>query len=323
MITVYTESQGKLLSLDSDLSNLQQVVWIDLLRPTAEEEAQVEAALRIDIPTREEMQEIEVSSRLYLEEEAAFMTATLPANTDSPEPELAPVTFVLTGRCLVTVRYHEPRAFQAMPARASRVSIGCNDGEHVLIALLEVQVDRLADVLERYSGEIAQISGEVFARSGPDTSRSSNYRGVLETIGREGDLTSNIRETLISVERMLGFLSHVVRQGHHEKDLNARVRTLSRDLQSLLDHSAFMTQKITFLLDAVLGLINIEQNAIIKIFSVAAVVFLPPTLVASVYGMNFDVMPELRWLLGYPFALGLMVASAVLPLLYFKHRRWL
>jgi magnesium transporter len=122
---------------------------------------------------------------------------------------------------------------------------------------------------------------------------------------------------------MLGFLSQVVQQQKADKELRARIRTLSWDCQSLTDHSGFMTQKITFLLDALLGLINIKQNSIIKIFSVAAVAFLPPTLIASIYGMNFEFMPELEWMLGYPFALVLMVVSAVVPFFYFKWRRWL
>jgi magnesium transporter len=269
------------------------------------------------------MEEIEISSRLYFEDGAAFMTATLPALTDSDDPHLAPVTFVLTGEKLVTVRYHEPRAFQTLTARARRVAMGCHNGETVLIALLEIQVDRLADVLERIGREIAQISQDVFQQRGPKPSRSSNFQTILEAIGRKGDLTSNIRQCLGSLERMIGFLGQVTLQSKSDKDLRVRIRTLARDCQSIIDHASFLTQKVTFLLDATLGLINIEQNAIIKIFSVAAVVFLPPTLIASIYGMNFKVMPELAWPFGYPLAVLFMVISAILPFWYFKRRGWL
>jgi magnesium transporter len=146
---------------------------------------------------------------------------------------------------------------------------------------------------------------------------------VLEQIGRKGDLTSHIRDSLVTLERLVGFLGHVAMQRKSGKDLRERLKTLSRDVRSLTDHSSFLSQKITFLLDATLGMINIEQNAIIKIFSVAAVVFLPPTLIASIYGMNFEEMPELDWLFGYPFAIALMILSAILPYLFFKRRGWL
>ena len=324
MISSYAGENGRLLLLEQPGdATLQGVVWIDLFEPTAEEEATVERTLGIDVPMREEMEEIEISSRLYFEDGAAFMTATLPALTDSDDPHLAPVTFVLTGEKLVTVRYHEPRAFQTLTARARRVAMGCHNGETVLIALLEIQVDRLADVLERIGREIAQISQDVFQQRGPKPSRSSNFQTILEAIGRKGDLTSNIRQCLGSLERMIGFLGQVTLQSKSDKDLRVRIRTLARDCQSIIDHASFLTQKVTFLLDATLGLINIEQNAIIKIFSVAAVVFLPPTLIASIYGMNFKIMPELAWPFGYPLAVLFMVISAILPFWYFKRRGWL
>jgi magnesium transporter len=184
-------------------------------------------------------------------------------------------------------------------------------------------VDRLADVLERISREVAQISKEVFQQRGSRPSRSSTIQALLEAIGRKGDLTSNIRECLGSLGRMLGFFGQVTLKGKTEKELRVRVRTLSRDCQSITDHAGFLTQKVTFLLDATLGLINIEQNAIIKIFSVVAVVFLPPTLIASIYGMNFHFMPELSWPFGYPLAMLLMVLSAISPFWFFRRRGWL
>jgi len=323
MISAYASDGGRLVLLDQGAADLGKVVWFDLLTPTREEEALVEQALGIGVPLREEMEEIEISSRLYYEDGAAYMTATLPARTDTDDPHLAPVTFVLTGERLVSVRYHEPRAFVTLAARAQRVSMGCNSGESVLIALLEIQVDRLADVLERISREVAQISQDVFQQHEPKPSRSSNIQTILEAIGRKGDMTSNIRECLGSLGRMIGFFGQVTLKGKTEKELRTRIRTLSRDCQSIIDHASFLTQKVTFLLDATLGLINIEQNAIIKIFSVVAVVFLPPTLIASIYGMNFHFMPELSWPFGYPFAMLLMVLSAISPFWYFRRKGWL
>lgn len=323
MIRAYASDGGRLVLLDPGATALEKAVWFDLLTPTREEEALVEQTLGIGVPLREEMEEIEISSRLYYEDGAAYMTATLPALTDTDDPHLAPVTFVLIGERLVTVRYHEPRAFQTLATRAQRVAMGCHNGESVLIALLEIQVDRLADVLERIGREVAQISKDVFQPSGPKPSRSSNFQTLLEAIGRKGDLTSNIRECLGSLARMIGFLGQATVQRKADKDARGHIRTLARDCQSIIDHAGFLTQKVTFLLDAMLGLINIEQNSIIKIFSVAAVVFLPPTLIASIYGMNFHFMPELSWPFGYPLAIGLMVVSAISPFWYFRRRGWL
>lgn len=323
MIRGFLNETGRLRQVD-EVSELHEgLVWIDLVSPTDQEEDDLERQLGIDLPTKEEMEEIEISSRLYSEDGASFMTATLPAQADRDDPEMAPVTFVLSDQRLITIRYHEPRAFQTFPMRAQKVAMGCETGEGVLIALLEAIVDRLADILERAGRDIDGISRDIFQRKDTKPTASRGFQAVLESIGRKGDLTSHIRDSLVTLERLVGFLAQGVQQRKSGKEIRERVKTLSRDVRSLADHAGFLSQKITFLLDATLGMINIEQNAIIKIFSVAAVVFLPPTLIASIYGMNFEYMPELAWPLGYPFALGLMVLSAILPYLYFKRRGWL
>jgi magnesium transporter len=323
MINAYAIERGRLLPVDDVEKDVERIVWVDLLNPTPDEESLLERVIGVDVPTREEMEEIEVSSRLYYEEGAAFMTATLLAQADRDDPAMAPVTFVLTGAQLVTVRYHDPRAFQTFRQRAIKVPIGATTGFGALVALLEIIVDRLADVLERAGRDVERISRGIFQQNGDKERKSPDFRAWLEEIGRKGDLNSKIRDSLLTLERLCGFLGQVASQGSEDPQLRARLATLTRDVQSLTDHSSFLSQKITFLLDATLGMINIEQNEIIKLFSVAAVVLLPPTLIASVYGMNFTHMPEVKWVLGYPFALGLMVVSAVLPYLYFKWRRWL
>jgi len=257
------------------------------------------------------------------ERSIAIMTANVLARTDTAEPELAPVTFVLTGGVLTTVRYHEPRAFQIVTQRAERNGMPCENAEQVLLALLEAIVDRIADVLEREGALLDRIARSIFRRDGQRRLGKVDLGGVLEEVGLRGELNSKIQESLITMDRIAGFLGQMALAGQRSKTARARVKTLARDARSLADHAGFQAQKITFLLDATLGLVNIEQNGIIKIFSVAAVVFLPPTLVASIYGMNFAYMPELGWRLGYPWALGLMVASAVLPYLFFKRKGWL
>ena len=324
MIKAFVAENDRLRLVGDLAAEKDRVVWIDLLGPTKDEEDAVERLIGIGIPTREEMEEIEISSRLYVEDGAFVMTATLPAHADGDRPEMLPVTFVLSGTRLVTVRYHEPRAFQTFPLRAEKADMGCTSGETILVSLLEAIVDRLADVIERASREVIDISQDIFdSKEKKASKRDRDFQAILHRIGSKEDLVSKIQDSLLTLQRLSGFLANVVGKDMAGKDVRARVKTLSRDVISLSDHASFQTQKITFLLDATLGMINIQQNAIIKIVSVAAVVFLPPTLVASVYGMNFDIMPELKWFFGYPFALGLMVVSAVLPFWFFRRKGWL
>ncbi|MBS1302240.1 magnesium/cobalt transporter CorA [Loktanella sp. SALINAS62] len=322
MIRIFNTVQNRLQPGDIDETPDFDATWIDLVSPSPEEVATLGDRLGITIPDRADMEEIEVSSRLYRENESSFMTAILPAQTDDDDPEMAPVSFILSGKQLITVRYHDPRAFTTFPTQARKTAMKLPDADTVLVGLLEVIIDRLADVLERAGRDIDAISASIFRKS-DTTSVRRNFQGVLEKIGRKGDLNSHIRDSLITLERLAGFLGHVASERGLGPDLRERIKTLSRDARSLTDHSGFLSQKITFMLDASLGMINIEQNATIKIFSVVAVIFLPPTLIASIYGMNFEYMPELSWLFGYPFAIGLMIAAAILPYLYFKYRGWL
>jgi magnesium transporter len=321
MIAGFAPSGGRLSPVGDSLTNLDGLVWIDLLNPTAEEETTLEAQLGVDIPTREEMHRFEVSGRLYREEESIVMTATLPARTDSDDLLMGPVAFVIVDGKLITVRYHEPRVFRTFPQRAGESNLGCVNGETVFIALLEATVDRLTDILERAEEEVDAISRAIF-RTEQSKSVSRDLMKTLQLIGRKGDLCSNIQVCLLSLQRVAVFYSQVLADKGN-KELRSRVRTLEHYLESLVDHSSSVSQKVTFLLDATLGMINIEQSNIIKIFSIAAGVFLPPTLIASIYGMNFSFMPELRWAYGYPFAGVLMLASALLPFWYFKRRGWL
>jgi magnesium transporter len=318
MIRAFELSADRLKPVAADAAS---VVWWDLVNPGPEERTGLEHRLALELPTREDMEEIEISSRLYSEDGGHFMTALLPSQTDGDDAVIQPVTFILCDHRLVTIRYIEPSAFTTFPQRAEKTVLGLTSGETILLGLLETVVDRLADILERAGREIDAISRSVFGQKGTAARRDANYKTTLEEIGRKGDFTSNIRDSLATLERVLAFLGPKLTPG--DKAVRDQLKALVSDVRSLTDHSGYMAQKITFLLDATLGLINIEQNGIIKIFSVAAVVFLPPTLVASIYGMNFAFMPELQWTFGYPFAIGLMILSAVLPYFYFKRRGWL
>ena len=262
-------------------------VWIDLVTPTVQEDKLVEQLLGIAVPTREEMQEIEVSSRLYVENGARYMTATLMCQSDTDTPKTTPVTFILSGHRLVTVRYDDPRPFAIVEHKLARVlpAEGVR-ARSVLMDLLDAVIDRSADILERIGAEVDQVSHSIFEPE--DDAAPPSYNDILKALGRKGDLTSKVRESLVSIGRLLLFLANEAESMQWPKDTRAQLNRCSATSRSLSDHATYLTNKITFLLDAMLGVVNIEQNNIIKIFSVAAVVLMPPTLVASIYGMNFQ-----------------------------------
>jgi magnesium transporter len=327
MLTFYTAHKEIIqpIAAENLEADITRLAWIDLLEPTEEEEQRVERLLGTDIPTREEMHEIELSSRLYERNEALFATATMVVKTDTPEPETHAVTFVLAQQCLVTVRYVDSRPFKTFLARSKpHLPLACN-GSMVFVALLEVIVDRMADVLEFAGHNIDAMTRRIFNSGLSKTVTSKvkpDYEELLIQIGINGDLISKARESMVSITRLVSFIS----QTHYFKpasDEHNRLGTVMRDMPALSDHASFLSNKVNFLLDTTLGMISIEQNAIIKIFSVAAVMFMPPTLVASVYGMNFHAMPELQWQYGYPMAIGLMILSGYLPYKFFKSKGWL
>jgi magnesium transporter len=295
-------------------------LWIDLFDPTPEEREAVKALLGIDVPTKEDMEEIEISSRLYQEDGGIFMTVLILSKTESLEPECQGVSFILVGDRLLTVRYSEPQPFNTFANRAERQANLWPRGDMILAGLMEAVIDRTADVLEKVGGEVDSLSKQVFDQNGKSPTR--DYQKLLLRLGNRNDITSKARESLISMGRMLAFLSQVI-DLKTTKDMKGHIKVMTRDVQSLADHTTYLSNKITFLLDAVLGMVNIEQSRIIRILSVAATVFLPPTLFASIWGMNFDYMPELKWVEGYPTAWGIIILSAIVPYLLFRWNKWL
>ncbi|HLG53188.1 MAG TPA: magnesium transporter CorA family protein [Steroidobacteraceae bacterium] len=300
----------------------ERCVWVDLLEPTLAEERAVERLLAIDVPSREEMREIETSNRLYEENGTLYMTATVVTKIDTDRPESAAVTFILTHNRLITNRYVDPLPFRRFVAYAERHPQAATTAPGILAGLLESIIERTADVLERVGLGLDDLSASVFAPAKKGGTRARDLRGVMERIGRDGDLTSKARESLVTLARQLTFIQQSA-AAQLPNELRSRYRSMSRDVLALSDHASFVANKSSFMLQATLGLINIEQNNIIKIFSVAAAVFLPPTLIASIYGMNFHVMPELDWPYGYPLALLIILVSAVLPYFFFRRRGWL
>lgn len=298
-------------------------LWIDLVEPTRDEDKVVERYLGIEVPTREEMADIEPSEILYRENNARYMTARILCHSETETPKLTDVSFILTEKALVTVRYDEPRAFSMFMTRAVKPG-GCrHQPEAVLDGLIETIIDRAAEILASVGRKIDLLSRNVFETDRTGTRRAAGFRAALKSLGRKGDIISNVRESMVSVERLLLFLSASMPRPQRASGFQAEWRTALRDVQSIEEHATFLSSKVQFLLDATLGLVTIEQNDIIKLFSVMSVVFLPPTLVASMYGMNFKLMPELDWTFGYPWAILLMIVSAILPYLFFRWKRWL
>jgi magnesium transporter len=301
-----------------------EALWIDLIEPTREEDHLVEARLNIEIPTRDEMRDIEPSSLLYTENGARYMTARILCHSDTETPKLVPISFILTDKVLVTVRYDEPRSFQMFASRAIKPGGCVSQPEAVLDGLIETVIDRAAEILRRVGDDIELTSRNVFERDAGTAERGDAYQQVIRSLGRSGDLISNARESMVSLERMLLYLSANMQRPQRASGFQAEWRTAVRDVQSIEEHANFLNSKISFILEATLGLVSIEQNKIIKLFSVMSVVMMPPTLIASIYGMNFKKwMPELEWEWGYPLALAFMAAAAAIPYLYFKRKRWL
>jgi magnesium transporter len=319
MLYAYTLDAGHLRPLAPE-ADLAGAIWIDLYRPQPEQTARV-AALGVTVPTLEDMEEIEISNRLYHEDAADYMTAVIPGLTPDKEQTAGPVTFIVARARLVTVRHHAPRPFETFADRAQRSAAGCATADRVFLGLIEEIVARQADLLEAVGKVMDATAKGVFqsrSRKGP-----TELQDVLERIGREGEVLARVRLGLLTVERTLSYYGQALHLRPEAEELRAVVKGAMRDIQAWEVHADFLSNRVGLITDATLGLINLAQNATVRIVSVVAALFLPPTLIASIYGMNFDAMPELHSRWGYPVSLGLMAGSALATFLYFKWKRWL
>jgi len=277
------------------------------------------------VPTQAEMAEIEPSSRLYEKNGTLYMTVSALRGVDEAQPTTTPIGFVLAGNRLVTIRYATPKPVRVFENHARRDPDLVRDGPTTLVRLLDAIIDRLADEIEAVTATMERLSQQIF-RGDEDERRipAAKLTALLTSIGRTQTLLTKIRYSAVSTMRMLSFLAGSNRiHEAREKELRHHLGSLTSDVTALSEHASFLSDNVTFLLDASLGLISIEQNAAMKLFSWAAVVFLPPTLIAGIFGMNFHHMPELDWVYGYPLSLVLMLISAVGPYLYFKKRGWI
>ncbi|WP_308311275.1 magnesium transporter CorA family protein [Shinella sp. CPCC 101442] len=327
MITVFRpngEAQALPTEADSAAADaLAGAVWVDLHEPTREEELLIERVLGLEVPTRDELKDIEPSSRLYTDGASTYMTASLIVKAEGDLPHLTDVGFILTAGKLLTVRYAEPRSFPLFKSAMHRIPGGCSSSTVMITRLLETIADRTAEILEIAVARADQLSLEVFGENRHLSRRPPRYlEDRVVQVSALHRLLAKARDSLMSLSRMLTFL-HALPALQSDRVSLELCRTVQRDVQSLLEHANFVAGNITFLLDASLGLISLEQNAIIKIFSIASVVLLPPTLIASIYGMNFEFMPELRVAYAYPLTVGAMVLSAILPFFFFRWKGWL
>jgi magnesium transporter len=325
MLAIYDTNGPGLTRREGCAPITEATVWIDLVDPTPEEDKHVEAALGIEVPTRAEAREIEASNRLYLDRGAHYMTAFVMFNIEQINPGTSNVTFILCGSRLVTVRYVEPKAFPFFLQRVERGEAACTSGPSIMVGLLETMLHRKADLIERIQDDVDKMAQNLFGLNGKSTRRKQggSLAAYLQGTGRDADIIARAQESAVSIERVLTFFANAVRERHDNAHVLERIDAARKDNGSLMEHMKFLQGRTNFLLDATLGLINTEQNQIIKLFSVMAVMLMPPTLIASIYGMNFKNLPELNFEWGYPMALGMMFLSGFVPFVYFKRKGWL
>lgn len=316
--------EGKVVDASRELIP-DGAAWIDLEEPTKEEEALVERCVEVDVPTQDDMAEIEPSSRLYERGGALYMTVSVLRGVEEHHPTTTPIGFVLAGNRLVTIRYATPKPIRTFENHARRDAELVRDGPTALVRLLDAIIDRLADELERVSATMEDLNQEIFHGSEVDRRIPvKKLTALLTRVGRVQTLLTKIRYSAVTTLRMLSFLggsSWMDAESHRE--MRNHIASLTTDVTSLSEHASYLIDSLQFLLDASLGLISIEQNAAMKLFSWAALVFLPPTLIAGIFGMNFHYIPELDWHYGFPLSLALMVACSTGPYLYFKKRGWI
>ena len=300
-------------------SALKDALWIDLFQPDIAT-ATTLSALGLDVPSLEDMEEIELSNRLYHDDGVDYLTIVVPGQNAEDEQISAPVTFMLSAERLVTVRHHAPRPFVTFPERAQKTGLGVASADHVFVGLVQEIIGRLADHLEAIGRALDQVAQLIYQ---PQVQSQEALRGALAQIGGEGERLGRVRLALLTLGRALNHIEPVIARRPGAKDLAKVLKTELRDIDALDQHANFLDSRLALASDATLGTIDLSQNQTVKIVSLVSVLFLPPTLIASIYGMNFAHMPELALRWSYPAALGLMLASAVISWAVFRWKGWL
>lgn len=318
MLYAYQTHGSGLAPLPED-QPLAEAVWIDLYRPRDTQIHAVEA-LGVELPTLQEMEEIELSSRIYRDGDTAFMTVVLPGQLPEGKRASMPVAFILSRNRLITLRHHAPRPFQIYPTRAEVGLVPPDSADGVFLALIDDVVARLADHSEASGHQLEEVASRVF--TGTAQLRTPELQQSLQQTGREAELMSQIRHSLLTLERVVAFYTMEI-DDHRRGNLRPHAKAIARDIRALEVHSDFLSSRAGRLVEATIGMINLQQNNTVRILSVVAALYLPPTLIASIYGMNFDDMPELHWSWGYPWALGMMALSAAATWLLARAMKWL
>lgn len=323
MLHFYSAKNGSVAVSDLRPESLDnQIFWYDLLEPTRDEELYIEKSLGIDIPTKEEIKDIEGSARLYTEGETVYATAAFPVVNDEGFIDLVDTNFVICKTQIITVRYQLTRVITPYAQKLLRTP--APSAEMLLVTLMEAFVEAIADMQMKKSDKLDALSRSVFSPNQKNTASLSveYWRDMLRQVGVAGQTITSIRESLVSFARMATFLSAQTQAGFSTEALG-RIQSVARDCAQLAEHCSSLNSKVALLQDATLGLLNVEQNQIIKFFSVVTIMLMPPTLIAGIYGMNFEWMPELKEHWGYPITITVMVAAALIPYIYFKIRKWL
>ncbi|WP_457626264.1 magnesium/cobalt transporter CorA [Persephonella sp.] len=299
--------------LSQKCENPQSVLWIDILSPSQQELDWVSKEFDVEFPSKQETQEIEISSRYFEDEETITINAYFLITSEGETPYNETVTFIMKKNHLITVRYKELKTFKELVKKLMLNPSAYEDGYYIFAGILEIRIDTDADTLEFITREISKLGKIVF--TGIDITEE-----ILESISFYEEMNMTIRENLIDKQRIL---SSLLKSYKIPKEVREELRIMIKDVNSLIEYTTFNFERLDYLQNTFLGLLNIQQNQVIKIFTIMSVIFLPPTLIASIYGMNFQFMPELSWKYGYPFAVLLMIVSALIPLLIFKKKGWL
>jgi magnesium transporter len=298
------------------------IVWIDMYSPSVDEKKYIEKCFNIDVLTSEEISRIEVMSPFYKSKEAYYMTLTTISKNENGHFDGTPFTSVMTNNCLITLHYSE------MPVINTFLNLTKHDLEIyknppvLLSALTEIFTHDVGELLEKIGNDMNDLIQQVFTKNQNKNSDNKNYNDIIALIGNGGNTISRCRESLVSINRLIIYFTQIERDKVAYREHGLRLRHISREISSLTEYASFLSQRISFLLDATLGLLSVEQNMIVKVFTIASAVLMPPTLIASIYGMNFHHMPETNWEYGYPLALFLMLISAVIPFYFFKKKGW-
>ncbi|WP_121067963.1 CorA family divalent cation transporter [Chachezhania antarctica] len=318
MIFAYTLQDGR-LALQAQGADMADALWIDMFRPTDEQLEQVRA-LGFDIPSKAEMRGLKPSNRMHLTAGIDYMTVVMPGRDVQGHPTNGPVSFMLGTEQLVTVRHHAVRAFKTFPGVADQTAIGCSDARCLLLGLLGENIGGLADMMERIGDRLDELALWIFD---DDRKSDAELEETLKRTGRMSELIGKIRLALLNLDRLLGHLEPILMKHEDAAHLKPMLPSLERDVSALAVHCDYLTGRVGFATEATMGMIDLGQNRAVSVMSAVTSLFIPPTLIASIYGMNFIDMPELQDAWGYEITLLGMVASSVLTYFLMRWQRWL